>query len=89
MLPESNWTVLAALPLESAYRGAMRAVNVVEINPMDLRDTIRWHTTRGVRQAWRELWAEVQIQHRHFVSLRKSKRLLPQPTDLRILRAFL
>lgn len=50
---------------------------------MGLREVIGLHTTRGLRQACRELWAEVQIQHRHFVSLRKARRL-PQQRDLKL-----
>jgi predicted SAM-dependent methyltransferase len=50
---------------------------------MGLRDMIRSHTTTGVRQSCRELWAEAKLQRRHFASLKKAKRL-PQSTDLKL-----
>jgi len=50
---------------------------------MSLNDMVLSHTTKGVRQACRELWTEMQIQRRHFASVRKAKRL-PKAADLKL-----
>jgi predicted SAM-dependent methyltransferase len=42
---------------------------------MRISAAVTKRTTRGVRQACRELWTELQIQRRHFSSLRKIKQL--------------
>jgi len=36
---------------------------------------IKRHSTKGVRQACRDLWTELKIQRRHFSSVRKAKQL--------------
>jgi predicted SAM-dependent methyltransferase len=42
---------------------------------MGIREMIRARTTAGVRRASRELLNEIQTQHRHFSSLRRTRRL--------------
>jgi predicted SAM-dependent methyltransferase len=53
------------------------------MNRVSINDMILEHTTRGVRQACRNLWEEIRVQRLHFASVRRAKRL-PKSSDIKL-----
>src|SRR6185437_8770408 len=82
MTPAGNWTV-ATLPLVSDRPGRDERSKPDGYSPRGLKNLIRSRTTKAVRQSCRDLWTEIQLQRRHFASLKKARRL-PRPADLKL-----